>query len=45
VKIGWASTHTAILPVVINFHCWVARRFGIRFYPDGHTEELFQVGE
>ena len=45
VKIGWASTHTAICPVVINFHCWVARRFGIRFYPDGHTEKLFQVGE
>lgn len=45
VKIGWASTHTAICPVVINFHCWVARRFGIRFYADGHTEELFQAGE
>ena len=45
VKIGWAATHTAICPVVINFHCWVARRFGVRFYADGHTEELFQVGE
>ena len=43
VKIAWASTHTAICPVVINFHCWVARRFGLRFYPDGHVEELFQV--
>lgn len=45
VKIGWAATHTAICPVVINFHCWVARRFGIRFYPDGRTEQLFQAGE
>lgn len=45
VKIDWAATHTAICPVVINFHCWVARRFGLRFYPDGRTEELFQVGE
>lgn len=45
VKIGWAATHTAICPVVINFHCWVARRFGVRFYPDGHIEQLFQVGE
>ena len=44
-KIGWAGTHTAICPVVINFHCWVARRFGVRFYADGHTEQLFQVGE
>ncbi len=44
-KIGWAGTHTAICPVVINFHCWVARRFGMRFYADGHTEQLFQVGE
>lgn len=42
VKIGYASTHTAICPVTINFHCWVARRFGIRFYPDGHREHLFQ---
>lgn len=44
-KIGWAATHTAICPVVINFHCWTARRFGYRFYPDGRREELFQVGE
>ncbi|MCF0253154.1 MAG: fumarate hydratase [Duodenibacillus sp.] len=42
VKIGWAATHTAICPVVINFHCWVARRFGLRFYPDGRVETLFQ---
>jgi len=24
VKIGYAFTHTAICPVTINFHCWVA---------------------
>lgn len=42
VKIGYASTHTAICPVTINFHCWVARRFGIRFYADGRREHLFQ---
>jgi fumarate hydratase subunit alpha len=41
-KIGMASTHTAICPVTINFHCWVARRFGVRFYPDGRREYLFQ---
>ncbi|MEG2172199.1 MAG: fumarate hydratase [Desulfovibrionaceae bacterium] len=41
-KIGMASTHTAICPVTINFHCWVARRFGVRFFPDGHREYLFQ---
>lgn len=42
-KIAYAATHTAICPVTINFHCWVARRFGIRIYPDGHRETLFQV--
>lgn len=42
VKIGYAATHTAICPVTINFHCWVARRFGVRFYPDGKREYLFQ---
>lgn len=45
VKIAYAATHTAICPVTINFHCWVARRFGIRLYPDGHRETLFQVEE
>ena len=34
VKIGSAATHTAIAPVAINFHCWVARRAGIRIYND-----------
>ncbi|EBY2753794.1 fumarate hydratase [Salmonella enterica subsp. enterica serovar Kottbus] len=43
-KIGMASTHTAICPVTINFHCWVARRFGVRMYPDGSREYLFQEG-
>lgn len=41
VKINYAYTHTAICPVTINFHCWVARRFGVRFYPDGRREYLF----
>ncbi len=45
VKIGLASTHTAICPVTINFHCWVARRFGVRFYPDGSREYLFREGK
>jgi fumarate hydratase subunit alpha len=45
VKIAIAATHTAICPVTINFHCWVARRFGVRFYPDGHREYLFQGGK
>lgn len=42
IKIGMASTHTAICPVAINFHCWTARRSGIRIYPDGHQEYLFK---
>lgn len=41
VKIEMAYTHTAICPVAINFHCWVARRGGIRIYPDGTVEYLF----
>ena len=40
VKIGRAATHTAIAPVAINFHCWVARRAGIRIYNDGRIEKL-----
>lgn len=35
VKIGMAYTHTAICPVVVNFHCWVARRSTVRLFPDG----------
>jgi fumarate hydratase subunit alpha len=41
VKIEGSSTHTAIAPVAINFHCWTARRAGIRIYPDGNIEEIF----
>lgn len=40
VKIGSAATHTAIAPVAINFHCWVARRAGIRIHRDGTIEKL-----
>lgn len=39
-KIEKAHTHTAIAPVCINFHCWVARRAGFRIYDDGHIEKL-----
>ncbi len=45
VKIGYAYTHTAICPMTITFHCWVARRFGVRFYPDGSRQYLFQEAE
>ncbi len=38
VKIGATSTHTAIAPAAISFHCWTARRTGIRLYPDGRKE-------
>lgn len=41
VKIGLVFTHTAILPVAVNFHCWTARRGGLRLYPDGTKEILF----
>lgn len=41
VKIALSHTHTAICPVAINFHCWVARRGGMRLYPDGRLEYLF----
>ena len=44
VKIGMAATHTAICPIAINFHCWVARRMGVRLYPDGRREFLFGKG-
>jgi fumarate hydratase subunit alpha len=45
VKIAHAATHTAICPVTINFHCWVARRFGVRLYPDGSVQHLFRKGD
>ena len=34
------STHTAIAPVAINFHCWVARRAGVRIWDDGRVKKL-----
>ena len=37
VKIETAATHTAIAPIAVNFHCWVARRAGIRIHSDGKT--------
>ncbi len=40
VKIGSAATHTAIAPVCVNFHCWVARRAGVRIYDDGRVEKI-----
>lgn len=40
VKMERAHTHTAIAPVAINFHCWVARRAGFRLYDDGRIEKL-----
>ena len=40
VKIDTAATHTAIAPVAVNFHCWVARPAGIRIYDDGRIEKL-----
>lgn len=40
VKIGKAATHTAIAPVAINFHCWVARRAGIRLHDGGKVERI-----
>jgi fumarate hydratase subunit alpha len=41
VKILGASTHTAIAPVAVNFHCWVVRRAGVRLYLDGRREIIF----
>lgn len=40
VKIERAHTHTAIAPVAINFHCWVARRAGVRIWDDGRVKKL-----
>lgn len=39
-KMERAHTHTAIAPVAINFHCWVARRAGFRLYDNGRVEIL-----
>ncbi len=40
-KIEMVSTHTAICPVAVNFHCWTARRGGARIHSDGSVEYLF----
>ncbi|RLG60948.1 fumarate hydratase [Candidatus Geothermarchaeota archaeon] len=40
VKVEMTSTHTAICPVAINFHCWPARRSGIRIHSDGSFTHL-----
>ena len=42
VKAEMVSTHTAICPVAVNFHCWTARRGGARIHSDGSVEYLFQ---
>ena len=42
VKAEVVSTHTAICPVAVNFHCWTARRGGARIHSDGSVEYLFQ---
>jgi len=44
VKIGMSHTHTAICPVAVNFHCWVARRSVVRIYSDGKMEYPFEEG-
>lgn len=41
VKVGVVSTHTAICPVAINFHCWVGRRSGVKIHADKSVEYLF----
>jgi fumarate hydratase subunit alpha len=40
-KIEMVSTHTAICPVAINFHCWTARRSGAKIHSDGSVNYLF----
>ena len=40
VKMARCHTHTAIAPVAVNFHCWVARRAGIRIHRNGDVEKL-----
>lgn len=41
VKVECVATHTAIAPAAITFHCWPARRAGVRLYPDGQEERIF----
>lgn len=44
VKIAMATTHTAICPVAINFHCWTVRRIGVRIFENGRREYMFGRG-
>ena len=37
VKLGMAYTHTAIMPIVVNFHCWPARRARARMDHSGEV--------
>ena len=37
VKLGMAYTHTAIVPIVVNFHCWTARRARARVDRSGEV--------
>ncbi|MBE0478101.1 fumarate hydratase [Candidatus Aerophobetes bacterium] len=41
VKIELSHTHTAIAPVAVNFHCWVARKGGIKIFPDATIQRIF----
>ena len=43
VKVEMAYTHTAICPIAINFHCWVARRCGARIYHDGSIQYIYAL--
>jgi fumarate hydratase subunit alpha len=45
VKVGLASTHTAICPLAVNFHCWVARRTGARIASDRSVKRIFKKDE
>jgi len=40
VHIEVAYTHTASLPVAVNYQCWAARRATARIYPDGRVEYI-----
>jgi fumarate hydratase subunit alpha len=42
VKIESSYTHTAICPVAVNFHGWVARRGGISNSGSPESENSFQ---
>jgi fumarate hydratase subunit alpha len=41
VKVGMVSTHTAICPVAVNFHCWVGRRCGLTIESDKSYKFIF----